>query len=80
MEAALPDQTAVLALPHAGPPALCSAWGLSIASELPLPEFTPLHDRHARADVEIVFGTGERWIDDVRDMPSSWTVGLHEAR
>src|SRR3954470_2160724 len=57
-----------------------SAYGLHVASELPLPEFTLKPDATGQPDVMVRFGSGEDWIPAVREQNSSWHVDTSDAR
>jgi len=69
-----------LVSPEAHQPSAYFAYGLKIASQLPLPEFTPLPGPPAVPDVVVTFGSGLDWIPAVRHQNSSWHVDGIDSR
>jgi hypothetical protein len=57
------------------------AYGLAIRSRIPLPEFCSVKTGPPfMADVSVIIGNGDDWIQDVRERESFWSVLPHEAR
>lgn len=80
MQAIQPDYSATtICSPPSGLVTHCSAFGLHIATELPLPEFTPVYGTCVPVDAEVTFGSGDDWIAAIRHLPSSWKVDSKEA-
>ncbi len=57
-----------------------SAYGLTIESQIELPEFSPLSEDGGRSDVAVFYGDGDYWIDPVRHERSFWRIQPREAR
>jgi hypothetical protein len=56
------------------------AYGISIESVIPLPEFAVNRAEPFRADADVMFGSNADWADSVRHLPSFWSVRTHDAR
>jgi hypothetical protein len=51
-----------------------SAYGLTIRSQLPLPEFPVLAGGEQEVDVAVEYGPGDDWINPVRHERSHWSI------